>query len=619
MMMSYKFFCIQLGIILSISGFSQSKMDSLLIEKKVQSSTKKINLPNGNILYDFEKDFFGKLRVDISMLSSGDTAVIYIGEKLDESGKIDRKPGGNIRFYRYMVTKNTADILFLPNVPDKKNTSGNAIRLPISMGIVAPFRYAEIEKSPYASKINLSREYFHYRFNEQASSFKSNDKALNAIWDLCKHTIKATSFMGLYIDGDRERIPYEADALINQLSHYALDTEYSLARNTFEHLMLHPTWPTEWHLQMHQIAWYDYLYSGNTALIKKYYDLLKLKTLEAFEQPNGLISTTAKPQRKSFLDSINYITFDRKESLLDITDWPQRGNKVAGPEYIGESDNFVFCDYNSVINAYYYQSIVLMKKFAEITGHQDDVKYYDQKVKNLFQNYNNQFVDPSTGLMKDGDTTSHSSFHANFFALCFGLVMDEHKEKVKTFLKSKDMACSVYASQFFMDALYNEGMGDYALQMLTKKDERGWYHMIEVGAGMTMEAWDLKFKPNLDWNHAWGAAPSNLIAFRLMGIQPGSPGFTSALIKPEIGTLTLAEIRVPTALGSIYEKITQDEKNYQVDLELPKGMKARVELPVFQKGIGSLQIAGTSISPTLKNGKWVFENIQGKIRVTLKK
>ena len=618
-MMSYKFFSIPLGIILSISGFSQSKLDSLLIEKKVQSSAKKINLPNGNILYDFEKDFFGKLRVDISMLSAGDTAVIYIGEKLDESGKIDRKPGGNIRFYRYMVTKNTADILFLPNVPDKKNTSGNAIRLPISMGIVAPFRYAEIEKSPSAGKIKLSREYFHYRFNEQASSFKSNDKALNAIWDLCKHTIKATSFMGLYIDGDRERIPYEADALINQLSHYALDTEYSIARNTFEHLMLHPTWPTEWHLQMHQIAWYDYLYSGNTALIKKYYDLLKLKTLEAFEQPNGLISTTAKPQRKSFLDSIHYITFDRKESLLDITDWPQRGNKVAGPEYIGESDNFVFCDYNSVINAYYYQSIVLMKKFAEITGHQDDVKYYDQKVKNLFQNYNNQFVDRSTGLMKDGDTTSHSSFHANFFALCFGLVKEENKERVKEFIKSKDMACSVYASQFFMDALYNEGMGDYALQMLTKKDERGWYHMIEVGAGMTMEAWDLKFKPNLDWNHAWGAAPSNIIAFRLMGIQPGSPGFTSALIKPEISTLTLAEIRVPTALGSIYEKITQDEKNYQVNLELPKGMKARVELPVFQKGIDNIQIAGTSISPTLKNGKWVFENIQGKIHVVLKK
>ena len=48
-------------------------------------------------------------------------------------------------------------------------------------------------------------------------------------------------------------------------------------------------------------------------------------------------------------------------------------------------------------------------------------------------------------------------------------------------------------------------------------------------------------------------------------------------------------------------------------------MKARLELPVFQKGIDNIQIAGTSISPTLKNGKWVFENIQGKIQITLKK
>jgi hypothetical protein len=181
------------------------------------------------------------------------------------------------------------------------------------------------------------------------------------------------------------------------------------------------------------------------------------------------------------------------------------------------------------------------------------------------------------------------------------------------------MACSVYGSQFFIDALYNEGMGDYALKMLTKKDERGWYHMIEVGAGMTMEAWDLKFKPNLDWNHAWGAAPSNLIAFRLMGIQPSAPGFAEATIKPEIGTLTTAAIRVPTALGTIYEKITQDEKNYKVVLELPIGMKAKVELPAFQKEIQKLNITGTSVSPTLKNGKWVFENIQGKIQVTLKK
>ena len=33
---------------------------------------------------------------------------------------------------------------------------------------------------------------------------------------------------------------------------------------------------------------------------------------------------------------------------------------------------------------------------------------------------------------------------------------------------------------------------------------------------MTLEAWDLKYKPNADWNHARGTAPANIIA-RYMG------------------------------------------------------------------------------------------------------
>jgi len=599
---------------------AQQYADSIHIQKKTETASSINKIANGNLLYDFGKDFFGRLKVDLSGLSTGDSALIYIGEKIDVMGAVDRNPGGTIRSYRYRITKEAnKDIIYLPNIPDKRNTSGNALRLPEYMGIVAPFRYAEVENSGNASKVRITREIFHYRFNDQASSFHSSDSILNAIWDLCKHSIKATSFMGLYIDGDRERIPYEADALINQLSHYALDTEFGIARNTFEYLMQHPTWPTEWHLQMHQIAWYDYLYSGNIELIRKHYDFLKLKTLEAFQQPNGLISTTASPQRLTFLDSIHYKTFDAKQGLRDITDWPQKGNKIAGPDYPGESDGFVFCSYNSVVNAYYYQSLLLMKEFARILGNKEDQVKYDRKAKEVFEVYNEVFVDPVSGLIKDGDTTSHSSFHANFFALCFGLVRDQNKPAVKAFITSKGMACSVYGSQFFMDALYNEGMGDHALKMLTKRDVRSWYHMLELGAGMTMEAWDLKFKPNLDWNHAWGAAPSNLIAFRLMGIQPLQPGFTEAIIRPEISNLKSAEIRIPTAKGEIYEKIIQDENMYELSLTLPKEVTGRVEVPVFNKDQKSISIEGQKLKPKLKNEKWILENVRGNIKISLKK
>lgn len=81
----------------------------------------------------------------------------------------------------------------------------------------------------------------HVPFDDAASSFACSDPALVEVWDLCKHSIKATSFLGLYVDGDRERIPYEADAFINQLCHYGVDAHSATGRFTHEHLLAHPT------------------------------------------------------------------------------------------------------------------------------------------------------------------------------------------------------------------------------------------------------------------------------------------------------------------------------------------------------------------------------------------
>lgn len=60
---------------------------------------------------------------------------------------------------------------------------------------------------------------FYYRFNDNMSSSTTSDSVLKATFFPCTHSIKSTSYMGLYIDGDRGMIPYEADALIIQLSY----------------------------------------------------------------------------------------------------------------------------------------------------------------------------------------------------------------------------------------------------------------------------------------------------------------------------------------------------------------------------------------------------------------
>jgi alpha-L-rhamnosidase len=593
------------------SLFSQNTIYSEGVVKKEDHPGNIISLKNGNTLYDFLLPYFAKVKINTSAIKIGETIVIHLGEKLDATGKIDRNPGGNIRYFVYTYVKeNNAPInIYYPNVADKKHLRDNAIKVPESTGLVTPFRYVEIETKNSGLSKAISREIFHYRFNDNASSFSSSDSLLNAIWDISKHTIKATSFMGLYIDGDRERIPYEADALINQLSHYAVDSVYEVARNTIDHLMMHPTWPTEWHLQMHQVIWNDYIFTGNKKLIEKYYDLLKLKSLNSLTGKNELISTTAIPQTEAFLKSINYVHFDKKETLTDITDWPQRGNKVAGPDYVGESDGFVFCDYNSVVNSFHYKSILLMQKFAEILNKKEDAAYYKKRAATIKKSFKEIFIDAKTGLVKDGDTTQHSSFHANFFALDFGLIEDgQQKNKVLKFIESKGMACSVYGTQFLLDALYNEGAEDYALKLLTSKSERSWHHMLELGAGMTMEAWDLKFKPNLDWNHAWGAAPANAIAFNLMGIKPIEPAFKRIMIKPQIGSLKKAAITLPTPQGEIKEIIEQSNGKYIIQLSLPPNILADIMLP---KNKGKLSFSGKHEKITETEQHYIIRNARG--------
>ena len=211
--------------------------------------------------------------------------------------------------------------------------------------------------------IRYVRETTFYPFDETESFFTSSDTILNQVWDLCKYSIKATSFTGTYVDGDRERIPYEADALINQLGQYSVVREYSMARHTLEYLIFHATWPTEWILQTELMAWHDYMYTGNAELLGKYYDELTAKTLMPLEDNFGFISSRTGKVTPELLASIH---LDGK--LRDIVDWPHSGGLGLSKKEPGETDGFVFEDVNTVVNAYYYRALEIMSEVAGLSG-----------------------------------------------------------------------------------------------------------------------------------------------------------------------------------------------------------------------------------------------------------
>lgn len=121
---------------------------------------------------------------------------------------------------------------------------------------------------------------------------------------------------------------------------------------------------------------------------------------------------------------------------------------------------------------------------------------------------------------------------------------------------------------------------EYALHMLTKTDDRSWYNMIRVGSTISLEAWDNKYKPNQDWNHAWGAAPANIIPRRLMGVEPLTPGFGTARIKPQLASLEWAEATIPTIRGAIRMEVENKADAYILKVTIPANMDAEVYLPL---------------------------------------
>jgi len=524
---------------------------------------KVIEITPEHYYFDFGKDAFGTLVLKFRP-AHPDTLIIHLGEKEVNGIRVDRQPGGTIRYQKIILPVNPLQKTYTVKIQaDKRNTGPAAVALPDSFGVIMPFRYCEIENIQVPlTGWSVNQVSYHYRFNDKASYFTSSDTTLNQIWDLCKYTIKATSFCGLYIDGDRERIPYEADALINQLSHYAVDNEYSMARNTNEYFMTHPTWPTEWILQTALLFYYDYLYSGDIAPLAKNYEALKHKTLMQLEREDGLISTKSKKLTGKVMRELGFA--DTTQRIRDIVDWPE-----------GERDGFQMTEINTVVNAFYYKNLTVMSAIAGYLGKREDSLFYVAKSESVRKVFNQRFLDRSKGIYIDGSGSDHYSLHANLFPLVFGLVPVENRESVVAFIKSREMVCSVYAAQFLLEGLFEAEEAPYALYLLTSTGDRSWWNMIRSGSTITMEAWDMKYKPNADWNHAWGAAPANIITRCLWGITPAEPGFAKVLIKPQMGNLTECKIKVPTIKGAIEAEYTRNKNGDELYIiQLPEYVTA---------------------------------------------
>ena len=541
----------------------------------------------GNVYFaDFGLDYFGNLQLTLPAATPAATYTVRFGEKLNGEGAIDRTPPGSVSFMEVALQTTAGQTVCVPVIPIKSGpqSADKAIKLPPEIGNITVFRYVEIEGAPVElSADNLRQLAVHTAFDENASSFVSSDETLNAVWKMCKHTMKATTAFGVYVDGERERLPYEADAYINMLSHLAVDFNPEVARYSFEYLLKHPTWPTEWSFHMPMIAAQEYRATGDKALARRNYDALKTKLLMDKARPaDGLLRASA------------------------IVDWPvgERDNYndgIADPDFSKQVGPLI----NTVANAFYYHALREMAFVARELDETEDSDQFEAKARQIYHAFNATFFDAERGLYVDGEGSQHASLHANMFALCFDLVPAPRAAKVADFVEGKGMAASVYGAQYLLEALYQTDRDEAALRLMTSREQRSWWNMIRAGSTMTWEAWDAQFKRNLTWNHAWGAAPANIIARYVVGVTPLAPGYDAIQIAPRPGTLAWFDATIPTARGPVKVKF---ERGHDWHIEVPQGATARLVLPV-EAGAQTVTMNGKPTAAVRENNRVRIENI----------
>lgn len=529
------------------------------------SKAKITKIGKQHYLIDLGKEIIGSLQVHL--ISDRTQRInVYMGEQLAENGLVRHHLACGpdyIETWTLIKGKNNFRTLQMKN-----------------------FRYVEI--NGFDGKItadSICGWALQQSFDQDEGSFKSNNDLLNQEYELSKYTIQATN-QDVYVDSQaRERKPYEGDLLVNGNTSYVLSSHYSLARHSIDYLLDNPTWPEDYKLFNVEMAWQDYLYTGDETLLERRYVTLKDKF------------NRGKNGQDNFNEKVGLVTGN------GLVDWPIR-----------ERDGFIEGKYNTPFNAIYCGIYRIMSQIAAVTQHRADQIFYEHRAETIKQQMIIYLYNAKTGSYYDslnGDLSvnQHMSHHSSAYALCYGAYNGQvMADKLSHFVANNGKFIgSVYFIYFMLKGLINVGHSEEALELLTNVDDQKNHKTFaailkHLGATISPEAWSNYYKPNLTLSHPWGATPGLTIVQGIMGIIPLEPGFNLFRLRIQPGNLTRLRVTTPSAKGIIQAEYISEDSYKKIKINVPMNSRVQIKLQK-QSQLVEIREHEKKISISLKNGQ----------------
>lgn len=333
-----------------------------------------------------------------------------------------------------------------------------------------------------------------------------------------------------------------------------------------------------------------------------------------------------KNHYQSFKRWLEYIQSRNGESHIitndTFGDWCM---PPESPELIHSKDPSRKTDGSLLSTAFYYRLIMLMQKFAEISGNNQDIDYYKNLSKKIKLEFNSKFYNAETKYYSNNTVT------ANLLALMHDLASDSIKADVFKHVVDKTnnefnghVSTGLIGIQWLMRGLSDYGNPELAYKIATNKDYPSWGYMIDKGATTVWELWngDTADPAMNSTNHVM--LLGDLIVWYyeyLSGIKAQTSGFKNILMKPLfLDGLKDVNANYNSVRGVIKSHWTKKDKNKLIwEVLIPCNTIATIFLPIGNemtesgikidkiKEIKQIGIDNGFMVIEVKSGRYTFE------------
>ncbi len=387
---------------------------------------------------------------------------------------------------------------------------------------------------------------------EFEGSFQCNDPFFNNLWNKAARTIYLNMRDNFMDCPDRERAQWAGDAVHgSQMAFYALSpSSNQLVRKWLLELLnwrdpyggMHAPVPGNWNLDMpdqtltaigYYGLWTYYMHTGDKQMLIDFYPAI---------------------QRY-----FNHFVFDESGLVKERLIFPFWGDRT---------DNK---DIKVIVNSLYYMVLKCLQQSALVLDKADEYVAYTNQMQKIKAAFNQKYW--KANVYRDPEYNGANDDRAQALAVVAGLVDKDKFTAIFSILKTEEHASS-YMEKYVMEALFQMGYGEYALERQKKRYD------IMVNDTRFSTLWE-------DWyfgsgangsssnNHAWSGGGLIVLSQYLCGIAPIEAGYKTFQIIPKPTSLvTTAAATVSSVLGLIKSSYNFTPNKFTLDAQVPVGSSA---------------------------------------------